>query len=250
MKTLAGKFGICYLCDNMDPKHGLPSLDTKSWDLCFTDTIWGHDYDGKKPFGINKKAKKRDVQTYNDAWVPDYHLTWMKEIQRITNAQVVCVGRKHYDWWIINFQETHQWDIDIVYPNGQGSTKTSKHGARMPYLCFGTDWWKQNKFWKDVYQTYISNGFLRTESFYNPSPKDVDLWASMLSDLDPKSVIDPFGGSGTLAEACEILGIPWLMYEQNIDIDGNPAKYHLDIQKRIKRGMKKHSQQSLKQFIK
>ncbi len=65
------------------------------------------------------------------------------------------------------------------------------------------------------------------EGFLHPSPKSRDLWGYILKKLKPKSVIDPFIGSGTTAEMCEKLGIKWLGYEIK-------EEYSKDINKRLK----------------
>jgi DNA modification methylase len=49
-------------------------------------------------------------------------------------------------------------------------------------------------------------------------------------------------GSGTTAEVCETLGIPWLGYEIM-------EEYAPDIQLRIQRGIKKHQQSFLTSYI-
>ena len=134
MKIVKGHYGKCRFCDCLDLDYGIPSLEPNRWDICFTDTVWGHDYDGTKPFGLNKKATHHQAHPYDDTWKPDFHLRWMNAIQQKTEAQIICAGRKHYDWWVVNFLETHKWDINIIYDNGQGSTETSRHGARMPYM--------------------------------------------------------------------------------------------------------------------
>ena len=63
----------------------------------------------------------------------------------------------------------------------------------------------------------------------------------LLEDLKPKSVIDPFMGSGTTAEVCLKLGIPYCGYEKEII-------YKQDIDKRIKRGIQFKGQTKLDLF--
>ena len=76
------------------------------------------------------------------------------------------------------------------------------------------------------------NGFLCSEDYLHPVPKSINLWTHIINQIKPQSVIDPFLGSGTIAEVCESLGIPWLGYEIM-------EEYAPDIQKRIERGIMK-----------
>lgn len=240
MKVIKGNYGECRFQDCL---QGLNDVQKDEYELCWSDIPWGHRYDGTKPMGINKKAVKNDVIKYDDLFDPSFHQEWYYHINNLTKGQVLCVGRKHKGWWIKEYFEKYLWEIQVVYPNGQGSTEVSQHGGHMPYLCFSdSGYFKQHKFWKDYYETYIPNGFLRKEQYIHPSPKEFGLWCKMMKDLKPSSVIDPFLGSGTTGEVCEFLGIPWLGFEIK-------EEYAPDIKKRIQRGIKKHSQQSLKLFM-
>lgn len=245
--SVKGTFGECYLMDCLEYMQSLPD---QSIDLVFTDTIWGHDYqeNAQKPMGINQKAKKQERVPYLDKWVPEFHIAWFLEAQRISKAQVVCVGRKHKQWWIESFQPI-DW-VTLYYRNGQGSTKISKYSAKMDYYCFGKEeWWKEHKFFRDVYETYIHNGFLRDEKIYqykHPSPKDYTTWAAMIQDLKPLSILDPFMGSGCLAEVCESLGITWTGCELNQDNHKNCANYDEDIAHRIFLGQTRYAQRKTK----
>jgi hypothetical protein len=242
-ESVKGLYGECFL---MDCIEYMQSLEDKSIDLIFTDTLWGHDYqdNAQKPMGINQKATKQDRVPYNDVWNPEFHITWFLEAQRISNAQVICVGRKHKQWWIESFQPI-DW-VTLYYKNGQGSTAISHYSAKMDYYCFGdSNWWKAHKFHRDVYETYIHNGFLRDESDYiykHPSPKDYKTWNEMLCDLKPLSIYDPFMGSGCLAEVGEANGLNWVGTELNISDKGLPAGYDADIAHRIQLGQHRYQE--------
>jgi len=164
IKVIAGNFGKCYIEDCITHMKKLPD---KCFDILFTDTLWGHDYqkNAQKPMGINQKAKKQNRTPYMDKWNPEFHKSWFEEAQRISNAQIVCVGRLHKYDWIQMFKPT--WEIQVYYRNGQGSTQNAKYSAHMPYLiygdelwifehlpylCYGDDeFWKKKKFYRDVY---------------------------------------------------------------------------------------------------
>jgi len=252
MNLIEGTYGMCIIKDCLEYMQSLPD---KSIDLIFTDTLWGHDYQdhAQKPMGINQKAHKQDRVPYNDQWNPEFHINWFLEAQRVSKAQIICVGRKHKQWWIESFQPI-DW-VTLYYKNGQGSTKISHYSAKMDYYCFGDEqWWKEHKFHRDVYETYIHNGFLRDEEYkYNhPSPKDYKTWAEMIQDLKPSLVYDPFMGSGCLAEVGESLGIKWIGTELNLSDKGLPAGYDLDILHRIQLGQdrnKKNKRKKITAFL-
>lgn len=77
----------------------------------------------------------------------------------------------------------------------------------------------------------------------HPHPKPIALYDKILEELQPKSVIDPFIGSGTTAEACVKLGIKWLGYEIE-------EKYSHDINLRLEncKKLKKKIQLQLECF--
>jgi site-specific DNA-methyltransferase (adenine-specific) len=79
------------------------------------------------------------------------------------------------------------------------------------------------------------------EGFLHPSPKSRYLWYYILNKLKPSSVIDPFLGSGTTAEVCTKLGIPFLGYEIN-------EVYSQDIEKRLKGCKREPKQVSLESY--
>jgi DNA modification methylase len=230
---IRGNYGVAYLQDCL---IWMKAQADKSISLIFTDNVWGHNYHLKaqKPMGINKKAKKQNRIPYNDEWKPDFQAQWFTEAQRISEAQVVCVGRVNLKWWYRTFDVIDS--CDVIYKNGQGSTAISRYSGKMPYLCFGDlEWWKHHKFHRDYYEVYIHNGFLRDneEELKHPSPKDFTTWNEMIQDLNSEKriplIYDCFLGSGCLAEVCEANGYPWVGTEIKED-------YADDIQLRIAKG--------------
>ena len=89
-----------------------------------------------------------------------------------------------------------------------------------------------------------STGFVKnTLRTLHSSSKSVELFFVIILQMKPTSVIDPFLGSGTTAEVCESLGIPWVGFEIM-------EEYRLDIEKRIARGIskKKYAKKQTKLF--
>ena len=236
MKIVKGTFGECRFCDNMDETHGLPSLEEKSWDLCLTDP----------PFNVNAKAhsqakKKREdhVKEYNDNienW-DEFNLTWYNLIMEKCNCLIFTPGHVNVQWW---YRNTEPRDFIIhVKPNGHGITSLFFHSKQEMLLCYGKF---PRKMFMNVHVISLLNGFRREDFWIHPHPKNLKLWNRIIKDVQPQSVLDPFLGSGTTAEVCESLGIPWLGYEIM-------EEYAPDIEKRIERGKKKYQQESLDRFM-
>jgi DNA modification methylase len=87
-----------------------------------------------------------------------------------------------------------------------------------------------NKTKRSVYDVPFCRNYFN-DKYIHPCPNNERLYKLIISQIKPKSVLDPFLGSGTTAEVCEELGIHWLGYEIMED-------YIPDIEKRIKRGIK------------
>jgi DNA modification methylase len=68
--------------------------------------------------------------------------------------------------------------------------------------------------------------------------KDYNTWFTLIKDIHPESVLDPFAGSCAIGEVCESLGIPWLGIEKN-------PQYYEDVQYRVNLGRKRYIKQQL-----
>lgn len=240
MKTVKGKFGECRFCDNMDEEYGLPSLTEKSWDLCLTDPPYNIEY--KKPSGLGEKpAEKNKYQiTYSDNLTREEYSLWCQQWYENTISKVNCLcfspGRMNMDIW---YKIETPYDYIVwVKVNAQGGARASHFAKEEQFLIYGKP---TNKFKGSVLDIYVINGFLCTETYNHPVPKSINLWFDIIRQIQPASLLDIFLGSGTTAEVCESLGIPWLGYEIM-------EEYLPDIEKRIQRGIKKHAQQTLDFF--
>jgi DNA modification methylase len=215
---------------------GMPNLQDNEFELCFSDPPWGYEYDGTNPKGINQQTYHPERENYNDEFNPDFNLQFFQEMNRTCKATVIIMGRLYLFWWIRNTQPLDLFTL--TFKNGQNSTKISKYNATCHYLCYGKQnrFWIEHKFHRNHYETYITNGFLRDKeyTYTHPSPKDFKTWEYMLNELKPASVLDPFGGSGTIGEVCESLGIKWLAFEIKED-------YYTDAKYRIEKGMQRYS---------
>lgn len=268
----AGNFGYCKIIDSLAFMKSLPD---KCIDLIFSDPPWGHEYDGKRPMGINAKAVKLNKISYNDTFDPDWNLQWFNECIRVAHRVVIAMGWTHFNWWVANTDPIGYHFL--VFKNGQGQTRTCNHNAVHPLLVYGDFLSREKKFHWNFTPCFIPNGFLRDtfkaeqavkiskeyrvlaqppkqpHIFTHPSPKPFIDWYTMIKELKPTSLYDPFGGSCVIGEVAETLGIPWISTELN-------PVYEKDIQYRINSGIKhrenlqqenqvKSSQQHLTNFI-
>ncbi|KKL64527.1 hypothetical protein LCGC14_2164170 [marine sediment metagenome] len=122
--------------------------------------------------------------------------------------------------------------------------KNGGYGSRIatfnnfdPYLYYGKakSFWSGNVLYENTNTGFLKKNLRSTLLFKHPSPKNLNLWYKIIDGINPKSVIDPFIGSGTTAEVCTKLGIPWLGYEIN-------EVYSQDINKRLKNCKKEPKQ--------
>ena len=104
-----------------------------------------------------------------------------------------------------------------------------------PLLFYGKLKWSKLRDMKRIRPNHY-------QGFIHPSPKSFQIWDYIIRKLNPKSVIDPFLGSGTTAEVCTKLGIPWIGYEIN-------EVYSQDINKRLKNCKKEPQQINLEKYV-
>lgn len=211
----------------MDPEYGLPSLPDKSVDLGITDY----------PFNIKLKSGttiNKNKIFYNDnkkdfwKWCE----SWLHQLKRICNGIIIYSMKKHLPDWI-NIERPKDYMFVIKKNSQSGGSKS--YWQRVSVLLF---YGKTNKTKEDYFETYAINGFLRKINLIHPCPLIPSFWENLISQIKPKSVIDPFMGSGTTAEICTKLGIPWLGYEIN-------EIYSQDINKRLKNCKKEPVQKTI-----
>lgn len=218
----------CYYVDCMNEENGLPTLEDKSIDLCITDPEWNINFGKNVSFNINFNKKKRKelvLQSFKyDDLRPDYHNwcdTWFKELKRITNGIIIHAGMPNLQFWVSK-KEYKGMAIRYV-SNSKSNGLISYRTCLSPIIFFG----KHNRLNNDFFDYWGNIGFLRMkESYIHPCPLRYEFWEDLIKRLNPKSVIDPFMGSGTTAEVCKKLNIPWIGYEIN-------EIYSQDVNKRL-----------------
>jgi len=221
--------------DCMDIDVGLPSLPDKSVDLCITDPPWNISYKGYQNGDIKKDNLYND--SFNNKDYRDWNLKWFNEIKRICKRIIISPGRQNLKFW---YTHTEPLDMFIHYKrNGTYGGKLSCYNYFDIYLYYG-DIVSKPYFKANVFNIPSTTGWYnKRKELIHPSPKNFELWYTIIKKINPKSVIDPFLGSGTTAEACTKLGIKWIGYEIK-------KEYDFDVQIRLKNCKKELKQTFIK----
>ena len=203
--------------DCMDVEEGLPSLPDKSIDLVFTDF----------PFNVKFKGTAQDREKIvlykdNNGSYSEFCNDVFLQLKRISNGQIIFCGNTNLPIWY-NIETPR--DLVIHYkPNCQGSSSVSYLSKFDSLLFYGKF---KGRIPTNVIKYNVKIGRNRETDGIHPCPGVFNLYKHIIKWIKPTSVIDPFMGSGTTAEVCTKLGIPWLGYELN-------EVYSQDINKRLK----------------
>ena len=208
--------------DCMNEENGLPTLEDKSIDLCLTDPPYGIDFQTR--YEYNKQ------EYYDDKYKGfNWNIKWFKEILRICNGIIFTPGMKNlYDWIIY---KKPNYELKFWYKSNDANHRTIE-----PFLLYGKI--------KNISHLgmSISRPQKKQGDYIHPTIKNIKVWEYFIKKLKPISVIDPFIGSGTTAEVCTKLGIPWLGYELN-------EVYSQDINKRLNGCVKEPQQVGLMGYM-
>ena len=217
------KHGEVRFCDCMDILQGLQSLEDKSRDLGITDIPFGVDLNTKgkikgKWDNLNKESIK-----YKD--IPQDHKELMRnvfnEFERICNGFIIYCGGVNLSFFI-----TLKKPRQVIYRYASNCFSNGSLSFRrtiFPMVCYGKF---NNRVGNDLFDYPSRSGWYRNNNMIHPCPLNMDFWTDLIYQIKPDSILDPFLGSGTTAEVCEKLGIPWLGYELN-------EVYLQDIEKRL-----------------
>jgi len=230
----------------MDEKRGLPSLPDKSIDVCITDIFFNVTLkpDNKK-IPIKHRSINPNSIPYEDN--KNDYFSFCKELlfqlERICNGVVIQIGEKNIPLWC-KIKEPKGFAYH--YASNAWSREFISHRLMItPLIFYGNTKRMNNNF----FDYYVHNGMLRKyqkhSNLIHPCPLSYDFWEDLIKRLQPKTIIDPFLGSGTTAEVCTKLGIPWIGYEIN-------KIYSVDIDKRLKNCKKEeqYETQNLFKFMK
>ena len=222
------KWNIVKYIDCMDEKEGLPSLPDNSIEMCFTDPPYNVNYKNKKKSMDKKSLNYTDDNSIYVKWCK----SWFNELKRIcSKAVLIHCGFSNLNMWIGDIEKPkgvlwhHKEDV-------QTGDSISHLMKLTPILIYG----ELNKRFR-INPLRIKNKYdLVRGRFLHPCPINNALVSKILERQKPKTIIDPFMGSGTTAHSCIQLGIKYVGYELE-------KEYKKDIDKRI-------SQKSVFGFIK
>ena len=231
----------------MNEVNGLPSLPDKSVDLCLTDPPWNINYKGMKSNCAGPKGDNSQYIMYDDNIdnYKDFCINLFKELNRICKRIIIAPGRQNLHLW---YNISHPLDIIIHYKkNGGFGGNLSVYNNFDVFLYYGE---KVSKpyYINNVIEEIATWGWLKKQlppnqrDFLHPCPKNYKVWFKLINGIKPKSIIDPFMGSGTTAAVCTKLGIPWIGYEIN-------EIYSQDINRRLKNCVKEPTQHALEAFL-
>jgi DNA modification methylase len=218
--------------DCMNEVNGLPTLPDNSIDLGFTDPVWGAEMkQNKRKYVKGRTLDNSDKQHFNDkkgSFTRDH----FEQFTRVTKRQIFVINEKMAFWLIRNIPEKDPGILPIFWKNSPFKAKNAERKRHSIYLTYGK--FETKLIHSVLARSYKSDnvepftyywGFTNKEKHLNhPSPKGLEIPLKIFSELEPKSVLDPFAGSGTYLKAADILGVKWLGYE----IDPN-KKYCEDI---------------------
>jgi site-specific DNA-methyltransferase (adenine-specific) len=199
MKIEEYKYGKIIYADCMNEENGLPTLKNKSFDVCLADPPYGEGLQGNKG-NIGGKGKV-DVTYYPIANDTKFSIKQFNEIKKITNNQVLF-GGNYYDFleptnsWIVwDKKKRNNWED--TFSDGELAWTSFNHPLKIfRYLYMGA--LKEKK-----------------EKRYHPFQKPVELIRWIIKRYNPTSILDPFAGTGVVAQVATELGIPFLCYEIN-----------------------------------
>lgn len=226
-----------YYIDCLDKNRGLPYLldlikkeEIKKIDLGIADP----------PFNVSfKGTNKNDKECYyNDNLsqieYKKWTIEWFSLIKKICKGLVIFVGNTNQDMWS---EIEKPLDRAIHFqPNRQGRSTIAYLTKYEPIFFYGKF---NGKLGTNVIIENLKMGNNRElKGGIHPCPGCSKVYREVLFRLKPTNVLDPFIGSGTTAQECIKLGIPWIGYEIN-------KTYKHDIDLRIKNCKKELIQSKL-----
>ncbi len=223
-------------CNFMDCMEGMKNLPDKSIDLCLTDPPWDvdlgrcgkarqrlswHDYN----YFDNKKMFNDNIEDY-----VKFSKEWFKEVNRICNQVIFTPGNVNMGMW---FNIEKPKEILIHYKR---DSITISHYTRFCQhdfiLCYGN--LRAFQFRDSVLDIPAcgkgGSQYTRKIDLQHACPKNIILWRILMQRSRPKTVIDPFLGSGTTLQVAIEQGVKCLSFE----ID---SSFKDDIEKRKEEGI-------------
>jgi DNA modification methylase len=208
-------------------------LNDKSVDLALTDPPYNVDIGSMKddfarfyePRGTGKtydnKVLYDDVIENYEEWCKK----WFTELERVSKRIIFTPGNKNLHMWL-DFKKPKE----IMFHYKRNCISITHHVRLARYdiiLAYGE--FGRFELETNVYDIPINNSIIQKHKFIHPAIKEIELWRTLVRRLEPKSIIDPFMGSGTTLQVALEHGISFIGFE----ID---ERYKVDIDKRVKLG--------------
>ncbi len=215
-------------CNYIDCIEGMKKLPSKCFDLCITDPPYNKESPGAAGFDRKRKViaiKKAEQYDNMIDHYDDFCDEWFTQARRISDCVIFSCGSNNLKFWLDKDPD------DLLYhfkPNGILGSKIAKFNHLEVYVYFGK---KRHLFDYNVLRYNAETGMLREiPELVHPHPKNHLVWRKIVEAFKPRTVIDPFLGSGTTGQVCSELGIAWVGFEIK-------EEYKVDINKRISIGM-------------
>lgn len=238
-----GKFGEVKIGECID---GMSKIPDNSYEMFLTDPPYNLKFKGSKSNQLMGDVKIFYEDNMNEEEYINWCFEWFEELQRITNFGILTPGYMNFKKWIIEYPDL--WFGAWVNYQSQGGCVIASFRKWEPFITWNLEnARKQHKRLKiAVLEEKHNVNQFNYGVYKHPCPKPLKLWERFILELKPKSVIDPFMGSGTTAEVCEKYGIKYIGFEKN-------EIYLCDIEKRIKNGMREYKhrkkQSKIENFI-
>lgn len=210
-------YGKAIYVDCMDGTNGLPSIKNNSIDLALTDPPYNVKYKGRRDTTKkNKDAHYEDNMTYEE--YKEWCRSWYKELRRICKCVIITPGNVNLWMWK---------EIEVPVDYGFNYKKDSMSIASKSYLNLFDVFiiYGELPSGRKLHRNVIESPTSHPDTIH-PCPKPVQFFRKIIEWLQPKSVIDPFLGSGTTGLICEKLQIEWIGFEKN-------EKYAADINNKL-----------------
>lgn len=200
------ELGKLYNADNMDV---LPHLQG---DLLLTDPP----YNISRPSDFRSMGKKGTQFEWE--WDKDFDIkAWIKPAALCAPSAIVFNSMQNVSYMIDEFENKgFEYKRPIVLSK---SNPVPFNAARLPLNSFEFGFWSVRKKFKWVYNgdcEALDYDVPCTTHKWHPTEKDLDMIRDLVLKFTDKgqTVIDPFGGGGTTAEACEQTGRKWILIEK------------------------------------
>lgn len=200
-----------YYTNCLDDKEGLYSIEDNSIEIGFTDPPYNKNYKGKNKNLIGNIKEKIYKDKKESVDYLEWCREWFHELKRICYGSILIhCGNPNLNMWISDIENP----IGILwhYKEDVQSQDSVAHLMKLTPILVYRNLKKRFK----INPIKIKNRLdKRRGTLIHPCPLNSLLLIEILKRQEPKSVIDPFMGSGTTAFCCRQLDIKYIGYEIN-----------------------------------